>query len=496
MPTPRTYLAFDMGAESGRVVAGSFDGQTLTLDVIHRFPTGPVPMPDGYHWNLPGQFMELKSGLAEFVKTSGGGPASIGVDTWGVDYGLVGERNGLVGLPYQYRDSRTDGLPEKVFETLSKEAIYAITGTQTMPINTIFQLVAARRDTPKLLSSADTLLMMGWLFTYLFSGAKAGEFTLASTSQLYDLKNKRWSPEIFDALNLPIELMPELVDCGTVVGDIRGDIAEETACGKVPVVMVGCHDTSMAVAAIPAETESRAFLSSGTWSLMGFELPQPILTREALDADFTNEGCVNGDIRFLTNLVGLWIVQECRRQWEREGEELTYDEITAMAMAAESFQTTVIVDDPAFMKPGDMPNKVAEHCRRLGQPEPKDKGALLRAVFEGLALKYREVLDRAKAVTNRSVSVLHAVGGGSQNRLLNQFTADALGIPVVTGPVEATAAGNVLTQAMALGDIGSVDEMRAVIRASFDVETFEPQETDVWAERYAAYRAMKEKLEG
>jgi len=477
------FLALDLGAESGRGLLGCLDGGKIKCEVIHRFATGPVHVFDHMHWDVLRFLSEMKNAVsiaaARVDRITG-----MGIDTWGVDYGLLGAGGGLLGNPYHYRDSRTDGMMEAVFDLVPRHEVFAHTGIQFLPFNTIYQLYATKLNTPYLLDAARSLLMMGELLTFLFTGEKVGEFTNCTTSQLYDPRQERWSEFLFSRLGLPIDIMPEVVKPGTLIGDIHPLVAEETGVERVPVIAPAVHDTGSAVAAVPAEGKNWAFISSGTWSLMGVEVDQPIINDQVLAHNFTNEGGVEDTFRFLKNIAGLWLVQECRRTWEKEGNSLDYDQLTRLAAGAEPFHSIIEPDDPVFAEPGDMPARIRKHCRDNGEPEPEDRGQVIRCILESLALKYRYVCEKLGQLTGRQIDVIHIVGGGTQNRLLNQFTADATGKTVITGPVEATALGNMIMQAIGTGHLGSVAEGRRVVACSFDLETYEPRDTDRWTDVY------------
>lgn len=473
------YLALDMGAESGRGVVGSFDGARLHLEEVHRFPTGPTRMGDTLYWDLPQFVMQQRIAIG---KAAGGGKiASLGVDTWGVDFGLIGADETLVGLPVHYRDSRCDGMVEKVYSRIheGRERIFEVTGLQTMQINTLFQLAALAERSPKLLDAADRLLFMPDLFHYLLTGTADTEYTIASTSQMLDASSRNWAHDLLHTLGLPTGLLAPIVPDGASYGVLRKTEADLTGAGPVPVIAPGGHDTACAVAAVPAEGKSGwAYLSSGTWSLLGLEVPSPILTPEASAANVTNEGGVAGTIRLLKNIGGLWLVQECRRAWARAGNDFSYHELTTLAAEATPLASLVDPDHPSLHAPADMPTAIRELCRATGQTPPETVGAIVRCCLDSLGRKYREVLQTMERLTGQapgSIHTLHIVGGGSQNRLLNQIAADATGCRVLAGPVEATAIGNCLLQARAQGRLGqSLDDLRAIVRASFPIETFTP----------------------
>lgn len=477
MTATENYLALDLGAESGRGVLGAFDGETVTLSEVHRFPNGPVRLGDTLHWNLPALVSEMQTAIAKAATQTSGSLAAVGVDTWGVDFGLIGKNGELVGLPVHYRDKRTNGIVETVFGKIpgGKAAVFAKTGIQTMPINTLFQLAALAETSPKLLDAADKLLFMPDLLHYYLTGRAAAEYTIASTSQMVNAQTGQWEPEIVQAIDVPLRLLPPIVPAGTEYGTLLAADAEMTGAGRIPVIAPGGHDTACAVAAVPAAKGTGwAYLSSGTWSLVGVEIAAPLLTAEAEQGNVTNEGGAADTIRLLKNIAGLWLVQECRRAYARLGSERTYEQLTRLAESAPALQSVFDPDHPALLAPPDMPKAIRELCQQTGQAVPEGIGATIRAVLDSLALKYRRTLHIMETLTGTPIHTVHIVGGGSQNRLLNQLAADATGRVVIAGPVEATAIGNVLLQARALGRLGNLDEVRAVVRASFAPETYTP----------------------
>jgi rhamnulokinase len=489
---PRTYLAIDLGAESGRAILATLDQAQLSLTEIHRFANNPVRLPDGLHWDILRLWSEVKAALHIATHQHNVQLAGIGLDTWGVDYGLLDRTGALIGNPYHYRDSRTDGLVEAAFKRLPRERIFDLTGIQFMQLNTLYQLFSMVVQQSPALPIAATFLTTPDLLNYWLSGRKACEFTMATTTQCYDPRRCEWSRPLLEALGIPAHIFPEVVQPGTVLGTVLLDIAEETGCGRVPVIAPACHDTGSAVAAVPAETKNFAWISSGTWSIMGAEASEPIVNAQSLKYNFTNEGGVNGTWRFSKNIMGLWPVQECRRTWARAGDELSYTEITRLSSEAEPFKSIIDVDADEFFHAGDMPARIQQYCARTQQPVPEAKGAIVRCALESLALKYRWVLDRLEEMLGYRLDPIHIIGGGTQNRLLNQLTADATNRSVVTGPIEATAIGNVLMQAIALGHLTSLDEARAVVRHSFKPETYEPHASAEWD---AAYQQLKKLMQ-
>ncbi len=488
----RNYLAFDLGAESGRAVLGSLNDGRLTLEERHRFPNPTGRMRGHLHWNLLAQWEELKTGLRTAAAEGARRPElhGIGVDTWGVDFGFVFPDGDIRGNPFHYRDARTNGMLEKTFARVPRERIFDATGVQFMEFNSLFQLLATREEYPRLLESAETLLFMPDLFNYLFTGQRKAEFSIATTSQMYDPRAKAWATPLLEELGLPARILPEIVPSGTVIGQLSRHVAEECGVGRVPVIAPACHDTASAVAAVPVEGggDDWCYISSGTWSLMGVELPAPVINEKSLAYNYTNEGGVGGSIRFLKNIMGLWLVQECRRQWVRENHDHSYGELTQMAARAKGFVSVIDPDHKPFLSPGDMPDKIEQFCRDTKQRTPHTRGDYVRTCLESLALTYRKTLEGMEDILGRRLNTIYIVGGGSQNELLNQMTADACQRPVVAGPVEATAVGNILVQAMATGDVKTLADARAIVRASFDVKRYEPGAPKQWDEAYGRYR--------
>jgi rhamnulokinase len=489
MAATTDYLALDLGAESGRGLLGRFDGKTLVLDEIHRFPNGPVKLLDTLYWDLPLLFAEVKTALRK-VASAGVTLDGIGVDTWGVDFGLIGRGNTLLGNPVHYRDARTEGMLDAAFAKVPRERIYAITGLQFLPFNTLFQLLALKRANSPLLDVAETLLMMPDLLGWLLTGEQASERTDASTTQLLDPHTATWSDELCDGLGLPRSILPALIDPGSELGLLRASVAEEVGMtASVRVIAPGTHDTASAVAAVPAASRTSSspstlpdwcYLSSGTWSLLGVEVLEPVINAETMRYNFTNEGGVAGTTRLLKNIMGLWLVQESRRTWARTGREMTYEELTARAQVAPPFTALVDPDDTSFLAPGDMPTRLAAFCKRTGQSPPQDEGGFVRCCLESLALKYRWVIERLEAILSTSIRTIHIVGGGAKNTLLCQFTADACSRHVHAGPIEATAIGNILMQAIGRRQLGSIADLRTVVAHSFPVTVYKPRDTAAW----------------
>jgi len=488
------FLALDLGAESGRAVLGQFDGERLRLSEAHRFPNGPVRLPDGLHWDVLRLWTEIKRGLALAIQKHGADLAGVGLDTWGVDFGLLDRDGALVSNPYHYRDSRTDGMLDEAFRRVPRAEIFEQTGIQFMQLNSLYQLLAMVVGRSPALDIAETFLTMPDLFNYWLTGRKVCEFSIATTTQCYDPRQGDWAIPLLEQLGIPAHIFPEIVPPGTVLGQLLPAVAEEVGVSGLPVIAPACHDTGCAVAAVPAEDPGFAWISSGTWSIMGAELPEPVINEQSLAFNFTNEGGVCGTFRFSRNIMGLWLVQECRRTWARQGEELSYDELTQMASQAAPLRSVVDPDYSEFLKPGDMPARIRAFCHKTNQPVPQSKGAIIRCALEGIALKYRWVLERVEEMLERRLKPVHIVGGGIQNRLLSQFTADAIGRPVITGPIEATATGNIIVQAMGLGHIASLEEGRRVVRNSFDVVSYEPAGGSEWDEAYTRLLALMEQI--
>jgi rhamnulokinase len=481
----RNLLAFDLGAESGRAILGRFDGERLTLEELHRFANNPVRLFDRLYWNPLGLFAEMKQGLALAARQQGLSVDSVGIDTWGVDFALLGPDDALLDNPRNYRDPRTDGMLEQAFSQVPRAEIFAHTGIQFMKLNTLYQLLSMRSS--PLLEQAETLLLMGDLFHFFFTGSKVCEFSNATTTQFYDPSANDWARELLNKLEIPHHFLPPIVAPGAQLGQLLPSIAEELGVAPMPFIAPATHDTGSAVAAVPAEDANYAYISSGTWSLMGIEIAAPLLGPEALRYNFTNEGGVGRTYRFLKNIMGLWLVQESRRAWEREGQHYSYDELTDMAAQAPAFTAVIDPDDERFIAPGDMPARLRDYCGETDQPVPGDVGAIVRMALESLALKYRYVLESLENILGRKLERIHIVGGGIQNRLLCQFTADATQRPVVAGPIEATAIGNLMVQAIGLGEVGNLDEARQVVRRSFAPDHYTPGPAAGWDEAYGRF---------
>ena len=482
----RPYLAFDLGAESGRAVLAHLRGGVLTTEEIHRFPNEPVEYSGSLHWDVARLWFEMRKALSmlEEVKLSG-----IGVDAWGVDYALLGEQGELLQNPYHYRDKRTRGVMESVFRQVSREEIYGATGIQFMPINTLYQLFAAKRDTPDLLRAAKHLVTIPDLFNYWLTGRAVCEFTNATTTQMVSPLKRTWATDLMTRLDLPSSLPANIVEPGSVIATLSPGIAANTSLSSAPVIAPATHDTGSAVAAISAR-DGTAFLSSGTWSLLGTELDAPVLTSTALRLNFTNEGGVCGTTRLLKNVMGLWMLQCCRQSWTTQGSVYDYRELMELADREPAFRQLIDPDDESFLRPTDMRQAIDRFCIRTHQPVPSSPGAYVRTILESLAFKYRLVLHSLEEVSGKGITQIRVIGGGSKNRLLNQFTAEATGKRVLAGPAEATALGNVAIQILATGEASSLPEVRALVDRSFPTEIFEPIEPAKWdreAERFQHY---------
>ena len=471
------FLAFDLGAESGRAMLGRLRAGVLDLTEICRFPNGPVRQHESLHWDVLRLWVEMQRTL-DGLAGRGVTLESIGLDTWGCDYGLLGERGELLGNPYHYRDSRTDGVMEAVFERVPRTRIYDITGTQFLTFNTLYQLFAAVQTTPRLVAAATRFGTIPDIFNYWLTGVLRAEFSSATTTQMVDARARAWATELLCELGIPTDLLPPLIEPGTILGHLRTSASNGLA--GTPVVAPACHDTGSAVASVAA-VGSRAFLSSGTWSLLGLEIQQPVITARAHDANFTNEGGVAGTTRLLKNINGLWLLQSCRRAWAQQGQQYEYGELMDSANDERlAFRSLFNPDDPSFLHPPDMPRAIAEYCRRTEQPTPGNPAEYTRAILESLAFRYRTVVVALQELTGVKITEIQIVGGGSRNRLLNQFTADATGCHVLAGPVEATALGNIAVQMLATGAVSSLAEARGVVAHSFPVERFEPAALDRW----------------
>lgn len=489
---PVHALAIDLGAESGRVIGAAFDGEKLALSEVHRFPNRPVRLRGHLHWNVLSLWDEIQAGLRKAASQLDG-ILSVGVDTWGVDFALLDAAGELVGVPYHYRDARTDGMMALAFSRLPREQIFERTGLQFMQLNTLYQLLAMAEAHTPALEHARALVMMPDLFHYWLSSEIACEFTEATTTQFYDPRARDWARDVLEALGIPNHFLVHIIPPGTDLGSLTPDVvrATDARLSGVRVIAPASHDTASAVFGVPAQRARYAYISSGTWSLMGTVVPEAVITPQALQFNFTNEGGVGGSFRLLKNIMGMWLVQECRRRWAApDGTLIPYADLFALAEQATPFTALIDPDAPEFLHPDDMPAAIAEHCRRTGQTPPADQGATVRCILESLALKYRLTFEQLQILLGDSIEVIHIVGGGSQNALLCQFTADACQVPVVAGPVEATAVGNALVQLITLGHLGTAEQARELVRRSFQLTTYLPQASDRWDEAYHRFKQL------
>ncbi|MFD0670587.1 rhamnulokinase family protein [Cohnella sp. GCM10027633] len=480
-----------MGASSGRALIGQLktgDDGVARLEVteIHRFPNYAIQVGDHLHWDILRLLREIKKGI-RLAFQLGYEPETLGIDTWGVDFGLLDANGELVGNPYHYRDPHTDGMIEEVGSLIGKERLFEQGGLQFMPFNTVYQLYAMRKAGSPKLDIAKTLLLTPDLLAYMLTGVKACEFTMATTTQLFHPAEQRWNTELMDRLGIPSHLFLDPIQPGTIVGPLTRAVQDELGVPSVQAVAVGTHDTESAIAAVPAGDEPFAYLVCGTWSLLGTELDAPLLTPETMALEFSNEGGVGGTYQLLKNIMGLWLLQECKREWDEAGNEIGFGELVGLAEAAEPFRSLVQPDDARFFPPDDMESRIREYCRETGQPAPRTPGEAARCILESLALRYRQAIEQMERLTGRTFEGLHMVGGGIQNRLLCQFTANALGRPVWAGPVEASAIGNMLAQLIATGRCADLKEARRLVEASFPVETYEPAGGEAWAAAYERF---------
>ena len=478
----KRVLAFDFGASSGRAIIGCFDGDKITLEEVHRFSNDPVSVGGTVYWDVLRLFYEIKQGIVK-AKIAGGFD-SIGIDTWGVDFGLIDSEGKLMENPVHYRDTRTAGLVEESFKTMPKEKLYGITGIQFMELNTLFQLISLKKYRPWMLERADKMLFMPDLFGYMLTGKMCAEYSIASTSQLIDLDKRTWSKEILDAFGIKESVFAPLVQPGTVLGELSKEVCEECGVDPVPVISVCGHDTQSAITSVPCEDGDFAFLSSGTWSLFGTELDKPIVNETSMNINITNEGGYDDSTGFLKNIIGLWLIQESRRQWKREGEEYSYADLEKLALAAEPFRCFIDPDAPEFVPHGNIPERVREFCRRTGQYVPQTVGEVMRCIYESLAMKYRLTFEKLRECTKRDYPVIHVIGGGTKDGLLCQMTANSCDRTVKAGPIEATVMGNVAVQLMSDGSVKNIGQARKIVAESSELKTFEPKDTDKWAGAY------------
>lgn len=479
-------LAVDFGASGGRVMLGTYDGEKIAAKEIHRFSNDPVILNGTMYWDVLRLFFEIKQGI---IKSKAYGSAeSIGVDTWGVDFGLLDEKGYLLENPVHYRDKRTEGTLEKAFELLPRDKFYALTGNQFMEINTAFQLLALKEQRPEQLERADCLLLMPDLFNYFLSGVKKSERSIVSTTQMSNPFAIGWAKEVVKCLGIPEKLLTEVVSTGTVLGPVQEEIREELGIEPMDVIAIAGHDTQCALTAVPSKEEDFIFVSCGTWSLFGTELSEPVVTKKSEELNITNETGTEEKTSFLKNIIGLWLIQESRRQWIREGKEYSFSELENMAREAEPFKCFIDPDAPEFVPAGNVPRRIRAYCERTGQRVPETVGEIVRCINESLALKYRYAMEEIKECTGKDYHAVHMVGGGIQSKLLCTFTAHACGVPVIAGPVEATVHGNIAIQLMAKGIIADLKEARKVIAASEEPVTYQPENQEDWNKAYAFYK--------
>lgn len=485
----KKVLSFDFGASSGRAMLASYENGKIEMAEIHRFSNDPVSVNGRMYWDVLRLFFEIKTGITKAVNA--GGFDAIGIDTWGVDFGLINKKGELIGNPFHYRDQRTKGIPDKIFsEIISKEDLYHRAGMQFMHFNTIYQLMYLKYNEPELLAQADKFLMMPDLFAYFLTGEMKEEASIASTSNLLNPTTKDWDFELIEKLGLDKKLFAPIVKSGSIYGYLSDEICNELGCKKVPVVAVCSHDTASAVAATPTSAEDFVYISCGTWSLFGIESKTPFLSDEAYKADFTNEGGFDGTIRFLKNIMGLWLIQESRRQWRREGIEVGFDTLEKEALASEPFKCFINVDDPMFETAGNLPKRVLEFCEKTGQYVPETRGEIMRCIYQSLAMKYKHTYNMLSDFTKREYKSINILGGGIKDKLLCRLTADATGATVFAGPTEATVMGNIAVAFYALGEIADFKELRKTVANSTDLKEYIPQNSEEWNKAYEDYKKI------
>ncbi|MDR1585000.1 MAG: rhamnulokinase [Prevotellaceae bacterium] len=483
------FFAFDLGATSGRSILGTFQNGKIKIEELTRFPNKIIRIGDKQYWNIFSLYEELKHGLRT-AANKGIQLDSIGIDTWGVDFVYVGEDGSFLGLPRAYHDPYTNGIPEEYFTQLSRKEVYEATGIQIMNFNSLFQLYAAKKESSSALQSAESILFISDALSYLLTGKQVCEYTIASTSQLLNPKTKTFESKLFCPTGKTESIMQPITMPGQIIGRLTEAIQHECGTDAVPVAAVAGHDTGSAVVAVPAENKNFTYLSSGTWSLMGVEVEEPIITESSFELNFTNEGGVDGTVRFLKNITGMWLLEQCRKEWEREGKNYSYPEIVKMSESVKKLGFMVDPDNSAFANPPSMTQAIAEYCRRSNQPAPQTHAEFIRCIFDSLALKYKYVLNSLQQVAPFAIEKLHVIGGGSQNRALNQATANATGIPVIAGPAEATAIGNMMMQAKSLGLVDSLGEIRSIVRNSVELEEFTPQDSEEWNSAFKTFQKI------
>lgn len=483
-------LAIDLGASSGRGIVGNYDGNKFTLTENHRFSNDPVTVAGKFTWDMLRIWFEIKNSIRNCSLSDDKDIASIGIDTWGVDFGLLDKRGHLLYTPVHYRDTRTVGMPEKSYSLVPKDELYDKTGIQILELNTLFQLLAMKEEAPEVLEAAQDMLFVPDLLNYFLTGKKQTEYTIASTGQLLDAFKRTWDFDLIRKYGLPEKMFTKIVEPGTVCGKLLPEVKEDVNGIDPTVISIAAHDTGSAVVAVPSPKEKFIFISSGTWSIMGTETDKPIINEKTKEYNFTNEGGYGGTIRFSKNITGLWLEQESRRQWAREGTKYSFDELSEMALASKPLQYLINPDDPSFATPGNLPRRIAEFCQKTGQGTPNTVGEIVRCIFDSLALRYRWVVDRIDEMCEERIPAINIVGGGTKEKMLSQFASDACGRPVYTGPVEATALGNIAAQAIALGEIKDIAEAREVIANSTEMGHFEPKDTAMWDEGYERFQKI------
>lgn len=481
----KRILAFDFGASSGRAILGVLKNGKIEMKEIHRFSNDTVSVCGTVYWDILRLFFEIKAGISKAVAE--GGFDAISIDTWGVDFGLIDKNGKLLSNPVHYRDRRTEGIPEEVFKTIPKDELYSLTGIQFANFNTLYQLMYLKLKEPETLERAEKMLMIPDLFAYMLTGEMHEEATIASTSNIYDANSKNWNFDLVGKLGLPKKIFADIIEPGTVYGMLSDEICEELGCGKVPVIAVATHDTASAVASVPSVEDDFVYISSGTWSLFGIETKEPIMTSDASKFNFTNEGGFASTIRFLKNITGLWLIQESRRQWKREGTEVGFDVLEKEALASEPFRCYIDVDDPLFATPGNLPRRVKEYCEKTEQYVPQNRGEIMRCIYQSLAMKYRYTYDLLKTLGNKEYSHINIVGGGTKDGLLCQMASNVCGCNIFAGPIEATALGNIAVALFALDKLADFKEIRKVVSNSTDLKVFSPNDCDAWDEAYNNY---------
>lgn len=490
MASPKNYLAFDLGASSGRAVLGRFTGTSIELEITHRFENRSIPVGNALYWDILGLYGQVLEGLRKTATSTD--LTTVGIDTWGIDFGLLDTNDELLGTPRCYRDPRVDGMMAEVLDIVTRDHVFEQTGIQFLELNTLYQLYAMRKEGSPLLEAARTFLTVPDLLNFFLTGEKASEMSIASTTQFYNPRDRRWATELLEALSIPTDPLPEIVPPGTFLGSLRSEVQEACGTDSVGVISPACHDTGSAVAATPLASPDAAYISCGTWALMGAEIPNPVITPDALSYNLTNEVGADETIRFLKNITGLWLVQECKRTWDLARKEYDYGRLTDLARSSDPRVSFIDPDHPDFVPPGDMPLRVQNFCRQTGQTVPNTEGAVIRCCLESLALKCRHVLGQLEAALHRPLTKIHVVGGGVQNALLCQLISSATEREVVAGPVEATALGNLLIQAMGDGELADLAQAREVVRNSTDVVTYTPDDGDAWDEAYSRFSGLIE----